>query len=352
MSERKVRVAIVGALGYGGIGATEILLRHPQAELVHLLDVTDIGKSLSSIYPHLAGHCDMLIEASDGAKDDVDVVLFSTPDGVGQKFAKEWLDKGVRVIDYSGDFRFNDIESYSGYAKRIGRTASHENPSLLPESVYGVPELHRQEIKKARVVGNPGCLAITTILGLAPLVKNKLIKPESIICDCKTGVSGAGKKASPQFHYPARYDSMNAYRISGHQHVYEIERELSLLYGKEISITFTPHVVPMTRGILATLYADSVSPNISALIDAYKTFYKDSKFVRIIPPELSTSTSDVRGSNYVNIWVNIEKRTGKAVIVSHIDNLMKGQAGNAIQNLNVMMGLDETLGLDHPGMYP
>ncbi len=352
---REARVAIVGALGYGGVGATEILLRHPQARIARLLDIEGIGKPLSSFYPHLSGHADLVVESVEDPKsyDGIDVVFFSTPDGVGQKAASEWLKRGVKVVDYSGDFRFNDAEVYAGYAARIGKPTAHANPALLAESVYGVPEFHRERIAKAKIVGNPGCFAMACMLGLAPAVQGGLVDSSSLICDCKTGVSGAGKKPSPPFHYPARYDATNAYRISGHQHVYEIERELTRFAGKNVVITFTPHVVPMTRGILATLYAD-LADGVTAesLLEAYRAFYKNEPFVRVSPPGSACSTTDVRGSNFVNVWVNVEPRTKKAVIVSHIDNLMKGQAGNAVQNMNIMMGLDETAGLSFAGAYP
>ncbi len=355
MTNGKVRVAIVGALGYGGVGATEILTKHPGATIAKLLDVTDVGKPISALYPHLAGHCDLVIQSMESPDlyDGVDVVFFSTPDGVGQQLAPEWVKRGIKVVDYSGDFRFDNTEVYAGYAQRIGKATAHQSPQLLSESVYGVAELHRDRIKKAKVVGNPGCFAIASILGLSPAVKSGLVEIDSIICDCKTGVSGAGKKPAPGFHYPARYDATNAYRISGHQHVYEIERELSLQAGAPLMVTFTPHVVPMTRGIVATLYAN-LKPGATGeqLLAAYQSFYKGERFVRVLPPGGSPTSTDVRGSNYVNLWINSDPRTGKAIIVSHIDNLMKGQAANAVQNMNLMTGLDESAGLAFAGQYP
>lgn len=350
----KVRVAIVGAGGYGGVGAIELLLRHPGAELVRLLDVADTGKPFSALYPHLRGFCDLPITPADdpGKFDGVDVVLFSTPDGVGQKDAGEWLKHGVKVIDYSGDFRFDDANVYAEYASRIGRKDPHASPALLEKSAYGVPELHRTEIRKAQIVGNPGCFAVCTELGLAPAVREGLIDLSHIVCDGKTGVSGAGKKPTPGFHYPARYDNTSAYKVSGHQHVFEIERELSLLADKPVKITFTPHVVPMARGILVTIYAPLKRASADDLLAAYKEFYGKERFVRVFDKGDATATCHVRGSNFVNVWVNADPRTDYAVIVSHIDNLVKGQAGSAIQNLNVMSGIEETLGLDHAGTYP
>ncbi len=270
-----------------------------------------------------------------------------------KKEAKYWLNKDVKVIDYSGDFRFNDADTYRGYAVRIGRTQEHASPDLLSQAVYGLAEFHRKDMSKARLVGNPGCFAVSSILGLAPVVKSDLIEEGSIICDSKTGVSGAGKKPAPGFHYPARYDAMNAYKISGHQHVYEIERELGLMAGKEVRITFTPHVIPLCRGILSTIYADlKKGQTAETALDAYRSFYKGEAFVRIFGPGVTLTSTDVRGSNFCNISVNADSRTGKLIVVSIIDNLMKGQAGSAVQNMNVMFGLEETAGLLRPGQYP
>jgi N-acetyl-gamma-glutamyl-phosphate reductase len=288
-----------------------------------------------------------------GCPDDFQVVFFSTPDGVGQKHAPYWLEKGVKVIDYSGDFRFNDLETYEGYAARIGRTPEHASPELLPQSVYGLAELHRNAISRSSLVGNPGCFAVSCILGLSPAVKSKIIDPESIICDAKTGVSGAGKKPSPTFHYPARYDAMNAYKISGHQHVYEIERELGLLAGQTLEITFTPHIVPLCRGILTTIYAQlDEGRDLKGVEDAYRSFYESDVFVRVFGPEKPQASVNVRGSNFCNLSINVDERTGKLIVVSLIDNLTKGQAGSAVQNMNIMLGLEETAGLLHPGIYP
>jgi N-acetyl-gamma-glutamyl-phosphate reductase len=354
-SMNKIKVGIIGAGGYGGCGAIELLLRHPYAEIRALVDKQDVGRSISELYPHLSGFCDLPLMAPDdpACPDDFQVVLLSTPDGVGQKIAPYWLERGVKVIDYSGDFRFNDPETYRGYAQRIGRAEAHASPELLPGSVYGLAELHREEIASSVLVGNPGCFAVSCILGLSPAIKARLIDPGSIICDAKTGVSGAGKTPNPAFHYPARYDSMNAYKISGHQHVYEIERELSLLAGDEIRITFTPHVIPLCRGILSTIYAQlNQGQTLKSVEEAYRTFYRSDVFVRVFGPDRPQVSTNVRGSNFCNLSVHVDERTGKLIVVSLIDNLVKGQAGSAVQNMNIMFGLEETAGLLHPGIYP
>ena len=351
----KIKVGIIGAGGYGGCGAIEILIEHPEVEISALMAKHETGKPVSDIYPHLKGFCDLpVFDPQDPAcPDDFDVVFYATPDGVGQQYAKIWLEKGVKIIDYSGDFRFNDPDTYKSYAKRIGKTWEHASPELLSQTVYGLAELHRNEIAKSSIVGNPGCFAVSCILGLAPTISASLVEKNSIICDAKTGVSGAGKTPSPTFHYPARYDAMNAYKISGHQHVFEIERELSLIADEEIKVTFTPHVVPLTRGILSTIYGNLAgSTNVNDILDIYKEFYKDSKFIRIFGPERYQASTDVRGSNFCNLSINVDERTGKLIIVSLIDNLMKGQAGSAIQNMNIMFGLEETTGLLKPGRFP
>jgi len=355
MDMDKIKVGIIGAGGYGGCGAIELLQRHPHAELTVLIDKQNVGQRISEIYPHLQGFCDLVIESPDSSEipDDLDVVFFATPDGVGQQFAPQWLNKGVRVIDYSGDFRFNDLETYLDYASRIGRPKEHKSPNLLPKTVYGLAELHRDEISNSSLVGNPGCFAVSCILGLAPAVKDKLIETETIICDSKTGVSGAGKNPNPMFHYPARYDAMNAYKISGHQHVFEIERELSLVAKKDIRITFTPHVIPLCRGILSTIYTQlREGITLDTVIQSYDGFYREDQFVRVFGPEQPQISTAVRGSNFCNLSLNVDQRTGKLIVVSLIDNLVKGQAGSAVQNMNIMFGLDEGAGLIHPGMYP
>ena len=351
----KKKLGIIGAGGYGGCGAIELLLDHPNVEITGLFAKQDTGRPISDIFPHLKGFCDLMVFDPDdpAAPSDFDVVFYSTPDGVGQNWARLWLDRGVKVLDYSGDFRFNDPATYSGYASRIGKNPEHSSPDLLSRTVYGLAELHRAEIAKADLVGNPGCFAVSCILGLSPAVRSGIIDEDSIICDAKSGVSGAGKKPNPGFHYPARYDSVNAYKISGHQHVYEVERELGLLAKKDIKITFTPHVLPMTRGILSTIYCNlKKGEDLKSALDVYRTFYKDEKFVRVFGPERAQSTSDVRESNFCNLSVNVDERTGKLIVVSMIDNLMKGQAGSAVQNMNIMFGFEETTGLLRPGRFP
>ena len=351
-----IRAKIIGAGGYGGVGITELLLRHPKATVGVLVDVENVGSTISSLYPHLTGFCDEVIVSPDDPKaiQPYDVVFLATPDGVGQKLAPEELARGTKVVDYSGDFRFNNPESYADYATRIGREPKHASPQLLPDAVYGLAELHRDQLTtKARVVGNPGCFAVSCILGMGPALKAKLVQPDGIICDCKTGVSGAGKKPSPTFHYPSRYETMNAYKLAGHQHVCEVERELGMLYGNPLKITFTAQVVPLCRGIMSTLYARLAKPLTEAdALEAYRAFYRPNGFVRVFPSTAPVVSLHVRGTNFCNVVVSVDARTSMLRVVSYIDNLVKGQAGSALQNMNLIFGLDEKTGLDQPGIYP
>lgn len=351
-----IKAKIVGAGGFGGVGIVELLTTHPEVEIKTLVAIESVGNPISETYPHLKGFCDLVIlpPTDPAAQEPADIVFMATPDGVGMKLAAEELEKGAKVIDYSGDFRFNDKETYANYASRIGKPTEHAAPELLPLSIYGLPELHRNNInKETKIIGNPGCFAVSCILGLAPAIKEKLITTKSIICDCKTGISGAGKKPAATFHYPLRYENMNAYKLAGHQHVYEVEHELSLLAEEDIKVTFTSQVVPLCRGIMSTLYG-TLNSEITEndIINIYKNFYGDNGFVRIYPSSSAIGTQHVRGTNYCNIVISVDKRTSRLRIVSYIDNLVKGQAGSAMQNMNIILGLPEKTGFDRPGMYP
>lgn len=351
-----ITVKIIGAGGYGGVGITELLLNHPEARVQTLVAATETGMKMSELYPHLDGFCDLPILAPDdaAAQEPADVVFFSTPDGVGMLQARAELEKGAKVIDFSGDFRFTSPEDYAEYARRIGKDPVHKAPDLLAATVYGVPEIQPGKVSPAAsIVGNPGCFAVGVILGLVPAAGSDLVEEGSIICDCKSAVSGAGKKPAPGFHYPARYDNMNAYRLTGHQHVVEVEQALSRISGKPVAITFTTQVVPMCRGILSCLYGqlkDGVT--YKHVLEAYREYHAANRFVRVYDRSASIGTAHVRGSNYCNLVVDVDERTRKLRVISHIDNLMKGQAGSALQNMNLVMGFPEETGLARPGQYP
>jgi N-acetyl-gamma-glutamyl-phosphate reductase len=348
-----IKAKIVGAGGYGGVGITELLLKHPEVEIGCLVSLSDTGRKMSDVFPHLRGFCDDVIVSPDDpkTKEQYDVVFFSTPDGVGMQSAEAELASGAKVIDYSGDFRFGSVERYAEYANFIGLDPIHKAPALLPETVYGLPELHDIDSSQS-IVGNPGCFAVSCILGLAPAIDAGAIDSKSIICDCKTGVSGAGKKPNAAFHYPNRYDNMNAYKLAGHQHVVEVEQELGLLGDDDVQITFTAQVVPVCRGIMSSLYATLNGQKAEEILEIYKDFNKNNNFVRIQDAKTPASIADVRGTNYCSLTVDVDERNNRLRVISHIDNLMKGQAGNALQNMNLMFGLDSGMGLAFPGQYP
>ncbi|NLG36061.1 MAG: N-acetyl-gamma-glutamyl-phosphate reductase [Lentisphaerae bacterium] len=351
-----IKVKVVGCGGYGGVGMVELLLRHPEAQIQTLVAATETGMPMSDLYPHLKGFCDLPILKPDdpAAQEPADVVFFSTPDRVGMAQAPAELAKGARVIDYSGDFRFTCAEDYAAYARRIGLDPVHLAPDLLPQTVYGLPEINRDAYgADQRLVGNPGCFAMSCLIGLAPAAAAKLVDGSSVICDCKTGVSGAGKKPSAAHHYPARCENMGAYRLGGHQHVMEVERMLGALAGEPVPVTFTAQVVPVCRGILSTLYGtlrDGIG--LSQVREAYEQFHRSNPFVRLYDSRAAIGTVHVRGTNFCNLIVDVDERTRRLRVVSHIDNLMKGQAGNALQNMNLIFGLPEDMGLNRPSTYP
>jgi N-acetyl-gamma-glutamyl-phosphate reductase len=348
-----IKAKVVGAGGYGGVGITELLLRHPETEIGCLVSLSDTGRKMSDVFPHLRGFCDETIVSPEDpkTKEPCDVVFYSTPDGVSMQTAGAELERGAKVIDYSGDFRFGTPEQYADYANFIGLDPVHKASALLTETIYGLPELHTID-QNQMLVGNPGCFAVSCILGLAPAVAAGAIDTKSIICDCKTGVSGAGKKPNAAFHYPNRYDNMNAYKLAGHQHVVEVEQELGALSDEDVQITFTSQVVPVCRGIMSTLYASLDGQTADEMFEIYREFNKDNPFVRVQDANTPASIADVRGTNYCGLTVDVDARNNRLRIVSHIDNLMKGQAGNAMQNMNLMFGLDAGTGLALPGQYP
>lgn len=352
-----VRAQIVGATGYGGLGMTEQLTRHPEIELVSLLAKTDTGRPISDSFPHLRGICDRVVEEATDNRigEGVDLVIFATPDRVGMQYAPAALAKGARVIDYSGDFRFTNPERYAVYSKLHPSTTGKEHlaPELLAQTVYGIPELFRDKIKGARLVGNPGCFAVALILALAPALERGLVDPASLIVDGKTGSSGAGKKPGPVHHFPERNENLAAYRVANHQHSVEAQMALGDAGGTPVKLTFVPHLVPMTRGIQVTAYANLAgATDAKAAHAAYAERYADEPFVRVFPLGQFPGVKSTFGSNYCDIALTVDEANGRLVVVSSIDNLMKGQAGVALQNINLMCGFPETLGLDRIPLYP
>lgn len=340
-------VTIIGATGFGGLGLIEILLRHPAFSLKQLIARKNTGVPISRVFPHLKGWCDMPVDPPEQIDCDTDLFFCSTPDRAGMELMGKYPEQNIPVIDFSGDFRFSSQEDYAAYAKNKGLPEEHLAPIALEKAVYGLPEKNREKIAKAKITGNPGCFAISMILGLLPATEHGLTKGP-VVCDGKTGVSGAGISSGEANLYPQRHENINAYREGRHQHVVEVERTLGLELG---SLLFVPQIVPVSRGILMNIYADLKSEISSAqLLELYRDYYRNEPFVMVT--ESSPATAEVIGSNRCVVRPAVHAPTGKLLVTAVIDNLMKGQSGNAVQNANIMMGIEETAGLDRPGYFP
>jgi N-acetyl-gamma-glutamyl-phosphate reductase len=351
-AQRMKKATIIGATGFGGLGLIEIILRHPLLEIRQLAARKDVGRPISEVFPHLKGFCDRIVESPEKISfNDIDIAFFSTPDKAGMSLIREFYEKKIPVIDFSGDFRFKTIEDYAIYASNRGLSQEHLAADVIKESVYGLPELFHAQIKNARIIGNPGCFAVSMILGLLPAVESGIAAPGTIICDGKTGVSGAGKNSGEANLYPQRHENVNTYREGKHQHLVEVENVINGVAKNAHKILFVPQIVPLNRGILTTTYLDiKKGLDTGALLKIYQDYYRTKPFVLIT--EKSPNTADVRGSNRCLIRPIVDDRTGKLIIISAIDNLIKGQAGNAVQNANIVLGFDETAGLDIPAFYP
>jgi N-acetyl-gamma-glutamyl-phosphate reductase len=333
----------------------ELLLAHPELEIASLLARDDAGRRISEVYPHLSGRCDLTVQSPDASEIgvDCDVVVFATPDRVSMGYAPALADAGVRFLDYSGDFRFANTTEYARYAAAHPSIAEakHGAESLLGRAAYGIPELHREAVEGAPIVGNPGCFAVGMILGLAPLFADRLVEDGTVTVDGLTGSSGAGKKPSAAQHFSHLNDNVAPYRVFSHQHSVEAERTLGALAGGTATLHFVPHLLGTTRGILSTMHlALTRSASRVDLLDRYRDIYAEAPFVRVLdtPPTLKQTA----GSNYCDISIVTSADEKRAVVISSIDNLMKGQSGNALQNLNLMLGLDQTHGLDRTPIYP
>jgi len=346
-----IKVGIMGAAGYAGLGLIQLLNNHKEAEVVWASsEEAHAGRKLSEIRPAIFGLTDIVCSAPDisGLIDKADVIFFALPNGLAMKWAPKVLAKGKKVIDISADFRIRDLAEYSDWYK-----IQHASPDLVKEAVYGLPELFSDRIKKASLIANPGCYPTASILGAAPLLKHKLVDPDSIIIDAKSGVSGAGMALTDITHFPECNENVRAYGVASHRHNPEIDQILGDVAGSKLRTSFTPHLMPMNRGILATIYADlqeKVPAEEIHLI--YKGFYKDAAFVRVLDKGKLPATKYVSGSNYCDINIVVDERVGRVVVLSAIDNLIKGAAGQAVQNMNLICGLDEKAGLDRMPLYP
>ncbi len=339
-----VEVAVLGATGYTGFEMIRLLNAHPQAEPVYVSSESQAGKKLSAVHPQFDGSVELVLEKmrADRIPGSVDTVFCALPHGESCLVVPELLDRGFKVIDLSADFRLKQPSLYETWYNR-----AHPTGHLLNEAVYGLPELYADDIKGASLIANPGCYPTSIILALAPLLKAGLARIEGIVIDAKSGVSGAGRSPKQPFHFPECTENFKAYRVAAHQHTPEIEQELGRLAEENITVTFTPHLVPMIRGILSTIYLELnrevTAEDISGL---YRDFYKGRKFVRLPALPQLPETRLVRGSNYCDISTVQDRRTGKLIIIAAIDNLLKGASGQALQNFNLMHGFPEDSGLD------
>lgn len=363
-----IKAGIIGATGYAGAELVRLLKQHPSIEMVALTTQQYAGLPFEEVYPHLMDRINLRGEKLDvpALVAKCDVIFVSLPHGHALPIAQEVTRQEKKMIDIGADLRLKDPVTYAEWyqdnlASSWITTSEDACPTLtkaahtrlLSQAVYGLPELHRQEIKQAQLVANPGCYPTGAILGLAPLLKSKIVKKNSIIIDAKSGISGAGRGLSLNTHYCEVNENIKAYNVATHRHTPEIEQELSLLVGEEVKVSFVPHLAPMTRGIFSTIYAQlSVSISSQEILDLYHTFYAREHFIRVMPPHILPGTKMVAGSNYCALGITIDARTGRVIILSAIDNLIKGASGQAVQNMNIMFGFPETTAIEEPGIYP
>ena len=343
-----MKVGIINVTGYAGAEVARILSRHEEVEITCVTGRSGAGKKLGDIFPHLS-NLDM--EISPDLDKSVDFVFSALPHAASAEALKEAVSSGIKGVDISADFRIRDLNTYSEWYD-----VEHPCPELMESSVYGLPELHRSDIKDCQIAANPGCYPTASILGLAPALEAGIIEPE-VIVDAKSGVSGAGRSLSLKIHYSEVNENISAYGLDGHRHMPEISQELDLLSQQHVNLTFLPHLIPMTRGILASCYAplkDSYIENTSDLKSEvkaiYQDFYKDERFTHVV--ETPPMTKHTLGSNDCIIYPTVDIRAGRLMVVSCIDNLVKGAAGQAIQNMNIMCGMPEDSGLNQLAIYP
>lgn len=341
-----IKVGIVGGTGYTGVELLRLLSRHPDVALTAITSRKEAGLRVDAMYPSLRGWVDLAFTTPDEANlAGCDVVFFATPNGIAMQEAVRLVEAGVRVIDLAADFRIKDIAEWE---KWYGMT--HASPQLVAEAVYGLPEINRDTVRTARVVANPGCYPTAVQLGFLPLIEAEVIDPASLIADCKSGVSGAGRKAEVHTLFAEATDSFKAYGVAGHRHLPEIRQGLAAVAGQPVGLTFVPHLTPMVRGIHATLYA-RLKKDVD-LQGLFESRYAGERFVDVLPAGSCPETRSVRGSNTCRIAVHRPQGSDTVVVLSVIDNLVKGAAGQAVQNLNLMFGLPESTGLEIVPLMP
>ncbi len=344
-----IKACVAGATGYTGLELIRLLLQHPNIQIKHVTADSNKGKRLSEVCPSLTGVFDQeLVALEPGLASDCDVVFLALPHTASMDKVPEMLQAGCRVIDLSADFRLHEQEVYETWYQ-----TKHQSPELLEQAVYGLPELHREKIKTAKLVANPGCYPTGAILGLAPLMQCDWVHLDSVIIDSKSGVSGAGRKLNTGTQFCEANEGVSAYGLTTHRHTPEIEQELSGLAGKNLSVVFSPHLMPMTRGILSTLYISLTKEmSVEAVLSHFQNFYRDEPFIRLLPPGQYPATQRVVRSNFCDLGVAVDKRTNRLIIATAIDNLMKGASSQAVQNCNLMFDFPETEGLEGVPVFP
>lgn len=347
---RMIKVGIIGSTGYAGAELVRLLYQHKEAEVVWYGSRSYVDKKYYSVYPNMFEIVDATCLDDNMAElaDQVDVIFTATPQGLCASLVNDEILSKVKIVDLSADFRLKDVAVYEKWYK-----LEHKSPQYIPEAVYGLCEINREQVKGARLIANPGCYTTCSILTAYPLVKEGLIDPNTLIIDAKSGTSGAGRGAKVDNLFCEVNENMKAYGVAGHRHTPEIEEQLGYACGEEIVINFTPHLVPMQRGILVTSYA-SLMPGVTAedIRAAYDKYYKGERFVRVLPEGMVPQTRFVEGSNYVDVNFVVDPRTGRVIMMGAMDNLVKGAAGQAVQNMNLLFGLPEEMGLEQVPMFP
>ena len=336
------RVGVVGATGYAGAELVRIVSGHPDAELTIITSRQYSGEKFGNIYPSMAGSVNLACEEFEAGLicEKADVIFMALPHKLPMELVPGLIKQGKKVIDLSADFRFRDAAKYEAYYQ------PHTATDLLEQSVYGLCEIYYDRIKEASLIGNPGCYPTSVLLPLIPLIKNKLIDIHTIVADSKSGVSGAGRSLLLTTHFCEVNESLKAYKVAEHRHNPEMDEILSFESGQDINITFIPHLVPMTRGMLTTIYADLLKGvSYEDIQSCFSSFYSGRPFIRICSEGTFPDTLHVRGTNYCDIGFKLDLRNNRLILISAIDNLVKGAAGQAVQNMNIMLGLDETKGL-------
>ncbi|MFT5220986.1 MAG: N-acetyl-gamma-glutamyl-phosphate reductase [Planctomycetota bacterium] len=341
-----IKVGIVGGTGYTGVELVRLLALHPEVELKIITSRSQDGIAVSALFPSLRGIVDLAFTAPtlDSYK-ECDLIFFATPNGTAMTQAEELLASGIKVIDLAADFRIKHIPTWEQW---YGNT--HSCPDLVAEAVYGLPELNRAAIQQARIVANPGCYPTAVILAMLPLLANGMVDPASIIADCKSGASGAGRNATVSTLFCEVTESVKAYGVAGHRHLPEIKQVMQTI-NAQADLVFTPHLMPMIRGIHATVYADAEG-SATNVQQVFEDYYRDETFVDVMPEGSHPETRSVKAANFCRLAVHYLPQSNKYIVLSVIDNLVKGASGQAIQNMNLMFSLDESAGLGAPGVLP